>query len=293
MMKIQSMTGFGKNSFSVGNKTINIEIRSLNSKQLDTNIKLPHLYKEKESELRKLLSEQLIRGKVELYFSFDLLDGKTSNTINTKVVDTYLQQLTDVLKNANMQVNEQILSSVLQMPQVLSTEQEIFSEEEWKEILPYIKDTVKQLIDFRSQEGEVLSLDLRKRIALIEQFLKEVDIPEKQRIERTKERIRKSLIEAIEQDKIDENRFEQELIYYLEKFDITEEKIRLAMHCKYFVETLENGGAIGKKLNFISQEIGREINTLGSKANDAVLQKIVIQMKDELEKIKEQSFNIV
>jgi len=292
-MKIQSMTGFGKNSFSVGNKTINIEIRSLNSKQLDTNIKLPHLYKEKESELRKLLSEQLIRGKVELYFSFDLLDGKTSNTINTKVVDTYLQQLTDVLKNANMQVNEQILSSVLQMPQVLSTEQEIFSEEEWKEILPYIKDTVKQLIDFRSQEGEVLSLDLRKRIALIEQFLKEVDIPEKQRIERTKERIRKSLIEAIEQDKIDENRFEQELIYYLEKFDITEEKIRLAMHCKYFVETLENGGAIGKKLNFISQEIGREINTLGSKANDAVLQKIVIQMKDELEKIKEQSFNIV
>jgi uncharacterized protein (TIGR00255 family) len=287
------MTGFGKNSFSVGNKTINIEIRSLNSKQLDTNIKLPHLYKEKESELRKLLSEQLIRGKVELYFSFDLLDGKTSNTINTKVVDTYLQQLTDVLKNANMQVNEQILSSVLQMPQVLSTEQEIFSEEEWKEILPYIKDTVKQLIDFRSQEGEVLSLDLRKRIALIEQFLKEVDIPEKQRIERTKERIRKSLIEAIEQDKIDENRFEQELIYYLEKFDITEEKIRLAMHCKYFVETLENGGAIGKKLNFISQEIGREINTLGSKANDAVLQKIVIQMKDELEKIKEQSFNIV
>ena len=292
-MKIQSMTGFGKSSFSVGNKTINIEIRSLNSKQLDTNIKLPHLYKEKESEVRRMLSEQLVRGKIELYFSFELLKGESSNVINANVVNAYLQQLSEVLDKTNLQVNEQILSSVLQMPQVLSAEKEVLSEEEWKAILPYLGKAIEQLIDFRSQEGEVLSNDLKERIRLIEQLLQEVNIPEKQRIERTKERIRKSLTEAIEQDKIDENRFEQELIYYLEKFDITEEKIRLATHCKYFVETLEKGGAVGKKLNFISQEIGREINTLGSKANDAALQKIVIQMKDELEKIKEQSFNIV
>jgi len=292
-MKIQSMTGFGKSSFSVGNKTINIEIRSLNSKQLDTNIKLPHLYKEKESEVRRMLSEQLVRGKIELYFSFELLKGESSNVINANVVNAYLQQLSEVLDKTNLQVNEQILSSVLQMPQVLSAEKEVLSEEEWKTILPYLGKAIEQLIDFRSQEGEVLSNDLKERIRLIEQLLQEVNIPEKQRIERTKERIRKSLTEAIEQDKIDENRFEQELIYYLEKFDITEEKIRLATHCKYFVETLEKGGAVGKKLNFISQEIGREINTLGSKANDAALQKIVIQMKDELEKIKEQSFNIV
>ena len=292
-MKIQSMTGFGKSSFSVGNKTVNIEIRSLNSKQLDTNIKLPHLYKEKESEVRKYLSEQLVRGKIELYLSFELLKGESTNVINSNVVNAYLQQLSEVLDKANLQVNEQILSSVLQMPQVLSPEKEVLSEEEWKTILSHINDAIGQLIGFRTQEGEVLSTDLKERIRLIEQLLQKVDIPEKQRIERTKERIRKSLTEAIEQDKIDENRFEQELIYYLEKFDITEEKIRLATHCKYFVETLEKGGAVGKKLNFISQEIGREINTLGSKANDAVLQKIVIQMKDELEKIKEQSFNIV
>ena len=208
-------------------------------------------------------------------------------------MNTYLQQLSPVLEAKNMQVNEQILSAVLQMPEVLSSEKEVFSEEEWETILPNIKKTIAQLIEFRLQEGSILSDDLKKRIHLIESLLQKVDIPEKQRIERTKERIRKGLTEAIEQDKIDENRFEQELIYYLEKFDITEEKIRLATHCKYFIETLENGGAVGKKLNFISQEIGREINTLGSKANDATLQKIVIQMKDELEKIKEQSFNIV
>jgi len=292
-MKIQSMTGFGKSSFSTDNKTISIEIRSLNSKQLDANIKLPHLFKEKELVIRKLLSKELIRGKVDFFFSFEFLEGVLSNTINKPVVEMYLKQMDTIMAQTDLKLNEQILSSVLQMPQVLVSEKEVLSDKEWTIIFPHIQEAVNQLLDFRNQEGAVLAKDLEKRIRLIESLLLQVDIPEKQRIERTKDRIKKSLSEVVEQENIDHNRFEQELIYYIEKFDITEEKIRLATHCQYFLETLEKGGDVGKKLNFITQEIGREINTLGSKANDASLQKIVIQMKDELEKIKEQSFNIV
>ena len=290
---IQSMTGFGKSSLTYENKTYNIEIRTLNSKQADFNIKVPQLLKEKENPIRKILSEILIRGKVDFYLNSEYLNGETGNSLNKDAIQNYLHQLESALEGSSLKVDEMALQSILRMPEVLVPEKEEVSKEEWLSIEKLIYAATTNLSKYRLDEGAVLQKDLEQRVSKIENLLLQVTIPEKERLERVKERIQKHLVEAIEQDKIDQNRFEQELIYYLEKFDITEEKIRLKAHCDYFKETLLLEGALGKKLNFISQEMGREINTLGSKANDANLQKIVVEMKDELEKIKEQAFNIL
>lgn len=290
---IQSMTGFGKSTFTYDNKTYNIEIRTLNSKQADINIKVPQILKEKENPIRKILSETLVRGKIDFYLNFELLNGETGNSLNKEAIKNYLSQLESALEGSPLKVDEMALQSILRMPEVLVPEIEEFTKEEWMAIAENIKKATSNLSGYRLDEGAILQKDLEKRVSTIEKLLEAVTIPEKERVERVKERIQKHLIEAIEKDKLDENRFEQELIYYLEKFDITEEKIRLKAHCDYFKETLQLNEAVGKKLNFISQEMGREINTLGSKANDADLQKIVVEMKDELEKIKEQAFNIL
>ena len=289
----QSMTGFGKNANTFNKKTYNIEIRTLNSKQLDLSIRLPQLLKEKESEIRSILSQKLIRGKIDFTLYSEYLNGATGNSLNKEAIKNYLSQLESALEGTNLKIDETALQSILKMPEVLVPEKEDLSKDEWNSISESIYKACEHLTRYRKDEGAVLHQDLEKRITRIESLLTDVVIPEKTRIERVKERIKKNLLDAIEQDKLDENRFEQELIYYLEKFDITEEKIRLKAHCDYFKETLAMDGAIGKKLNFISQEMGREINTLGSKANDADLQKIVVEMKDELEKIKEQAFNIL
>ncbi len=290
---IQSMTGFGKSTFTYENKTYNIEIRTLNSKQADINIKVPQILKEKENPIRKILSETLVRGKIDFYLNFELLNGETGNSLNQDAIKNYLEQLETALEGSSLKVDEMALQSILRMPEVLVPEKEDFTKAEWEAIAEHIRKATSNLSGYRLDEGAVLQQDLEKRVDRIETLLKAVTIPEKERVERVKDRIQKHLIEAIEKDKLDENRFEQELIYYLEKFDITEEKIRLKAHCDYFRETLQLKDAVGKKLNFISQEMGREINTLGSKANDADLQKIVVEMKDELEKIKEQAFNIL
>ena len=289
----QSMTGFGKNTSTFNKKTYNIEIRTLNSKQLDLSIRMPQLLKEKESEIRSILSQKLVRGKIDFTLYSEYLNGATGNSLNKDAIKNYLSQLESALEGTNLKIDESALQSILKMPEVLVPEKEDLSKSEWNSISESIYKACDHLTHYRKDEGAVLHQDLEKRITRIESLLTEVIIPEKTRIERVKERIKKNLLDAIEQDKLDENRFEQELIYYLEKFDITEEKIRLKAHCDYFKETLALDGAIGKKLNFISQEMGREINTLGSKANDADLQKIVVEMKDELEKIKEQAFNIL
>ena len=289
----QSMTGFGKNATTFNNKNYNIEIRTLNSKQLDLGIRLPQLLKEKESVIRSILAKNLIRGKIDFTLYSEYLNGETGNSLNKDAINNYLSQLESALEGSNLKIDETVLQSILRMPEVLVPEKETLSKSEWTAIEEGIIKACQSLNSYRKDEGSVLENDLDHRITRIESLLKDVVIPEKTRIERVKERIKKNLLDAIEQDKLDENRFEQELIYYLEKFDITEEKIRLKAHCDYFKETLILDGAIGKKLNFISQEMGREINTLGSKANDADLQKIVVEMKDELEKIKEQAFNIM
>ena len=290
---IQSMTGFGKSTFLFENKTYNIEIRTLNSKQLDLNIKIPQILKEKENAIRKLLSGALTRGKIDFHLSSEYLNGDTGNSLNKEAIKNYIAQLESALEGSSLKVNETALSSILRMPEVVIPEKEELSKAEWEAIEKHILEACQTLSTYRLDEGIILGKDLQERIETIETLLEQVIIPEEIRIERVKERIKKHLTEAIEQDKIDTNRFEQELIYYLEKFDITEEKIRLKTHCNYFKESLQLKGAVGKKLNFISQEMGREINTLGSKANDADLQKIVVEMKDELEKIKEQAFNIL
>ncbi len=287
------MTGFGKSAFTYENKTYHIEIRTLNSKQADFNIKVPQILKEKENPIRKILSETLVRGKVDFYLNSEYLNGDTGNSLNKDAIQNYISQLESALTGSSLKVDEMALQSILRMPEVLIPEKEEVSKDEWLMIEKHIYSATSNLSNYRLDEGAVLEKDLAQRVSRIEELLLQVNIPEKERVERVKERIQKHLVEAIENDKIDQNRFEQELIYYLEKFDITEEKIRLKTHCDYFKETLQLNDSVGKKLNFISQEMGREINTLGSKANDANLQRIVVEMKDELEKIKEQAFNIL
>ncbi|MBN2667994.1 MAG: YicC family protein [Bacteroidales bacterium] len=290
---IQSMTGYGKSNFKLNQNSYQIELRSLNSKQMDLSIKLPTTLREFESQIRKFLSENLIRGKVDCIVQLDVEHGGMALKLNKKLVKDLLQQALEVLPKAKYQTNELILQPILAMPEVWVTSSSDFNEDDWKNFENALSVATNQLTQYRKEEGLVLKTDLLNRIELIESRLKEIEKPEKLRVEKVKERINKSLQEVIEVEKIDSNRFEQEMIYYLEKFDISEEKTRLTAHCNYFKETISIAESVGKKLNFISQEMGREINTIGSKANDAEIQKMVVQMKDELEKIKEQSFNVL
>jgi len=284
---IQSMTGFGKGESSFQSKTIIVEIRTLNSKNLDINSRISHSYKELESELRKEISISLNRGKIDVSIYEKSIGKESPSKINKEVVEDYIFQLKQLSKNNEID----FLSIAMRLPDTMKTEKEDVNDNEKIEVLSLFKNTLKKVIDFRSQEGKVIFNDFDNRLILIEKTLKIISKIDQNRILSQKEKLKNSLLEL--KINIDENRFEQELIYYIEKYDITEEKVRLNNHINYFRETLNSKESNGKKLGFIVQEMGREINTIGSKANDFELQKLVVQMKDELEKIKEQLLNVL
>jgi len=279
------MTGYGKSIIQLPSKKITIEIKSLNSKNLDLNTRIPAIYREKEVAIRRKLAKELTRGKVDLSFFIEATAEETSTKINTAVVTNYIAQLNE------LNTNSDTLSVAMRLPDVLKTVREELNEDEWHEIEKSIDEALHHLQDFRSDEGEVLKNDFVFRIDAIKNNLEEVIALDSERLQAVRDRLQKAIAEL--KVTFDENRFEQEMIYYLEKLDITEEKVRLSNHLKYFLEELEAGISNGKKLGFISQEIGREINTIGSKANFAPMQKMVVQMKDELEKIKEQLLNVL
>ena len=290
---IKSMTGFGKAEFEIGNKKISLEIKSLNSKQLDINTRVPALYREKDIEIRKLISETLTRGKVDFAIYLENLGTESTSKINDAIVKDYFKQLSTIQQDLNLEVSELIMQNVMRLPDTVKTVYEELNEEEWKVVRDNIARTIEEVNKFRDQEGNALKLDLENNIQSILELLKEVEPYESQRIENVKTRIMNSLEELKLNGSLDKNRFEQELIFYIEKLDINEEKVRLINHCAYFTETMDSEGPSGRKLGFIAQEIGREINTLGSKANESNIQRIVVQMKDNLEKIKEQVLNIL
>ena len=290
---IKSMTGYGKAECEFQSKRITVEIKSLNSKQLDINIKSPSIYKEKEIDLRNEINREINRGKVDVYISVDYVDEEIPVNLNAKLIKGYYKQVSQISQDLKLPVPGDIISTLLRMPDVLRSERQEVSDEEWLALKTTAINSIKALNAFRDQEGCALEKDIVERIRLITSLTGELEPFEKQRIIKLKEKFRLNLAELISQDKLDENRFEQELIYYIERLDITEEKVRLANHCTYFLETMKEADSSGKKLGFITQEIGREINTIGSKANDSDMQKIVVQMKDELEKIKEQVNNVL
>ena len=287
---IQSMTGYGKSVLQLPTKKITIEIKSLNSKNLDINTRIPSFYKEKELTIRKKLADILVRGKVDFSIYVEMTADETSTSVNKGVVTEYMKQLRDVVY---IDVNDQVelLKMAVRMPDALKTEREELDENEWSEIDKHIDIALKEIVQYRTDEAASLEIDFKERIANITSCLEEVKEMDGDRIDNVKQRLAKALDEL--KVEVDENRFEQELIYYLEKLDINEEKVRLANHLDYFLQALDSDDSNGKKLGFIIQEIGREINTTGSKANYAPMQKVVIQMKDELEKIKEQILNVL
>ena len=289
---IKSMTGFGKAEAVCENKKIVAEIRSLNSKQLDLSVKMPPLYREAEFEIRNMLNKSLQRGKVELYVSVETTEVATAATIDKKLFRAYLCQLNDALTYSGIDASyDALVPTIVKMPNVLSTESISVSEAERAALIQAVSEAVAKLNAFREQEGAVLIADLLGRVERIEEYKNAVVPFEKARTEVIRNRIREN-IEKL-QVEVDNNRLEQEMIFYIEKLDITEEKVRLQNHCKYFREVADTEESAGRKLGFIAQEMGREINTMGSKANDADIQVLVVKMKDELEKIKEQVLNIL
>jgi uncharacterized protein (TIGR00255 family) len=287
---IQSMTGYGKSVLQLPTKKVSIEIKSLNSKNLDLNVRIPSYYKEKELAVRKKLANALVRGKVDFSIFIEMTADETSTTINHGVVKEYMQQLRNVVQTGSSD-DVELLKMAVRMPDALKTEREELDENEWNLINESIDIAIKDIVQYRVDEAASLEIDFKERIANIKTYLEEVKALDGDRVENVKTRLKKA-IDDLKVD-TDENRFEQELIYYLEKLDINEEKVRLANHLDYFLQTLSSGESIGKKLGFIVQEMGREINTTGSKANFAPMQKAVIQMKNELEQIKEQILNVL
>jgi uncharacterized protein (TIGR00255 family) len=284
---IQSMTGYGKEVVQLPSKTITIEIKSLNSKGLDLNTRAPSAYREKELEIRDLLAKSLQRGKVDFSLYIEVTGEEVTTQLNEGVVKQYIKQLANVVNGDPVE----LLKMAVRMPDALKTEREEIDEKEYKAILKGIDKALEAINEYRTDEGLVLENDFFERSKTISKLLEEVIALDPERIDGVKERLRKAVADL--KEKVDENRFEQELIYYLEKYDITEEKVRLKNHLEYFEESLKSHDSNGKKLGFITQEIGREINTIGSKANYAPMQQVVVQMKDELEKIKEQSLNVL
>ena len=281
------MTGFGKVVLELSSKTVRIEIRSLNSKSLDLNMRMPNEYRPKELELRKIIGSRLSRGKIDVSFYVDIEKSKNPTIINTSAVKNYMDQL----KNISNGTSLDFLKMAIKMPDSISAEKEEIDEQEWSLIINGIEDALKKIENYRKDEGEALYNDFSNRINSIKSLLKQAIDIDPDRIKKVRERLNKSVLDL--KENIDQNRFEQELIYYIEKLDINEEIIRLDNHLDYFFDTLNQTQSNGKKLGFIAQEIGREINTLGSKANYAPMQKIVVQMKEELEKIKEQLLNVL
>tara|TARA_R110001583_G_scaffold27778_1_gene99002 strand:+ start:34162 stop:35019 length:858 start_codon:yes stop_codon:yes gene_type:complete len=284
---IQSMTGYGKTVLQFSTKKITIELKSLNSKNLDLNVRIPSYYREKELNVRKKLASSLIRGKVDFSIYIENNGGEVSSKINETVVREYMNQLKNIVDSNDVE----LLKMAVRLPDSLKTEREELDEEEWKEIELGIEDAIEKINQYRLDEGESMQKDFDLRISIIEELLEKIIEVDPKRIEFVKDKIKKSITEL--EAKIDESRFEQELIYYIEKLDITEEKVRLKNHLDYFKKELKEEISNGKKLGFITQEIGREINTIGSKSNFADMQKLVVQMKDELEKIKEQNLNVL
>ena len=283
---IQSMTGFGKSVLSLSDKHISIEIKSLNSKSIDINTRIPQVYREKELDFRKLIAEQLVRGKVDFNIFVENTGTQTPSKINPNIVKSYIEQMRAIVDGDLTE----LLKMAVRMPDALQTTSESISEEELSVIFQHINLAIADLQNFRTQEGKVLEKDFVLRINNINRLLQEVQGLDEERLALIRERLEKAVADI---QNVDANRFEQELIFYLEKLDITEEKIRLKKHLDYFLETLQSEDSNGRKLSFIAQEIGREVNTLGSKANFAPMQQLVVQMKDELEKIKEQVLNVL
>lgn len=290
---IKSMTGYGKSIASTPQKKVTIEIKSLNSKQLDIITKLPMLYREKEPEIRNILSQKLERGKIDLTIYFDIIDDENITLLNKPVVKSYFNQIKEISSELGIETDNQILSAIIRLPEALKPERPELQEEEWQTVLGALLESVAQLDSYRIEEGKSIGEDMKKSLSKILQYLEETEPFEPGRILKVKEKLLALLSEMPGSENIDMNRLEQELIYYIEKFDFNEEKVRLRKHCEYFLETLESSPPNGKILGFIAQEMGREINTIGSKANDASIQKLVVMMKDELEKIKEQVLNIL
>ncbi len=290
---IKSMTGFGKAEFEINNKKFTIEIKSLNSKQIDINTRIPAIYREKDIEIRRELSDKLERGKVDFNIYVESLGDESNSKINEPILKSYFVQLSKISTELNLSSDHSLLEAALRLPDVVKTEYQTLDEEEWSTILKKIKSAISDIDRFRVQEGDALKLDIVKNIELIQSLLQQIEPFEENRIESLRTRLSENLDKLTLNGNVDKNRFEQELIFYLEKLDINEEKVRLENHCEYFLETMEEPFPTGKKLAFISQEIGREINTIGSKANHTEIQRIVVQMKDYLERIKEQLLNVL
>lgn len=284
---IHSMTGYGKSVIQLPTKKISIEIKSLNSKNLDLNTRMPSLYREKELEIRKLIASKLERGKVDFSLYMEITGEETSTQINKTVVKQYIKQLKEVVDGDETE----LLKMAIRLPDAVTTERDEMDEDEWAEIAAEINTALEKIQQYRLDEGKSLESEFFDRVENISQLLEEVIAMDPDRIEAVRERLHKGVAEL--KEKVDENRFEQELVFYIEKFDITEEKVRLKNHLDYFIKALKSDDSNGKKLGFISQEMGREINTIGSKSNHAPMQKLVVQMKDELEKIKEQLLNVL
>jgi len=290
---IKSMTGYGKAIAETPQKKITIEIKSLNSKQLDLNTKMPWLYKEKETEIRNLISQRLDRGKIDFSIYCDMLDNDVVTVINKTAVRNYYNQFKEIASDLKIELDDHIFSAIMKLPDTLKTEKTEMPEGEWEMVKDKITESITMIDLYRIEEGNSIMTDLKKCIGKILTLLETIGTFEAGRITKVREKLAALLEEHVGSENIDKNRFEQELIFYLEKYDINEEKVRLKTHCEYFIETMNTPAPNGKILNFIAQEIGREINTIGSKANDASIQKMVVMMKDELEKIKEQTLNVL
>ena len=284
---IYSMTGYGKSVLQLPTKKVTIEIKSLNSKNLDLNARMPSIYREKELAIRKVLADKLERGKIDFSIYVEATAEDTSTQINTPVVKQYIEQLRQVVDGDDIE----LLKMAVRFPDALNTVREEIDETEWHTINNEINTAIEDLINHRLDEGKVLEQDFNNRVIIISNLLDQVVAMDPERITGVRERLLKGVEEL--KEKYDENRFEQELVYYIEKFDITEEKVRLKNHLNYFIESISSQDSNGKKLGFISQEMGREINTIGSKSNYSPMQQLVVQMKDELEKIKEQLLNVL
>ncbi|HPJ78120.1 MAG TPA: YicC family protein [Prolixibacteraceae bacterium] len=290
---IKSMTGFGKSAFEINNKKVTVEIKSLNSKQSDISTRIPPLYREKELEIRRELSDRLVRGKIDFTVYVENLGESGSAVINSGVVKGYFADLSKISHELQLPVNERLLQIIMRLPDTVKVNYETLEEEEWQLLHTHISTAIDAVEQFRLQEGKAMAADLLSNLKAVEQLLKEIEPFEQQRIETIKNRLNENLESLRINGNTDPNRFEQELIFYLERLDFNEEKVRLANHCRYFTETMNETESNGRKLSFIAQEIGREINTIGSKANESNIQRIVVQMKDALERIKEQVLNVL
>lgn len=285
---IQSMTGFGKATLQLPSKKITVEVKSLNSKGLDLNVRMPSLYREMELGLRNQIALKLERGKVDFSIFIESTAEQTSTKVNVPIVKAYINQLREVYANAD---ETELMKMAVRMPDTMKIEREEIDENDWIQIQTVIEEALQNILNFRKDEGQSLENEFQLRIGNIRQYMNEALALDPERVQAIKDRLQTAIAEL--KVNVDENRFEQELIYYLEKLDITEEKVRLTNHLDYFLETINGTEANGRKLGFITQEMGREINTMGSKSNHAQMQKLVVQMKDELEKIKEQVLNVL